>query len=555
MPTATVAVSKTVMAPQPTQKMKKFNWKKINFTRSPQSMFGPLYYKRAQLTQEEKVIIPDYERIEEHFHTKVFKPKGSESAAAPKGHHKVEEMELLDSKRSQQLGMFLGSLHMDWHLLIKAIVEIDFDLLKPEKALLLQSAMPLPEEVKLFKEKGAKILANTAEDAPRLSNGDKFIMALIDINGYHMLVDTIVLFEQFKGDFKRVSEPAQALFAAFTALRDSDQLESLLLYILDAGNFINAADHRNSNAVGFALETLTKMRDVKSVLDSSALIHRMVEDVKDQHEAIFNFVDKLVNQFSKLPASFGIAEITSDSHKLKLKVKQLDHKSETYRHDGDGGWGTVFDEFFDEAINSMEEQEVLLTKTEECVHVLREMFTEEDEAVILTTWKDFLSDLVAADMENAARVEKARKAAAREAEKERQEAIQENILKQAEARNPDEEEVTTTDADWDAIPASSKSTTVVEDETRSQSPSPKNDSQDDPNATTNKTFSSNDNNNADDPFSSNDNNNADDPDEAVASSPEKTVRRLPPPPSPQKEPKVGETKTAANNDDNDQAWI
>ena len=72
--------------------------------------------------KKKKLVHPNYDEIENLFQAKVA--KAAEVAVVSKEDKKPQLVELLDQKRAQSLNMFLGSLHMPWQNLIKAVVEV-----------------------------------------------------------------------------------------------------------------------------------------------------------------------------------------------------------------------------------------------------------------------------------------------------------------------------------------------------------------------------------------------------------------------------------------------
>mmetsp|Transcript_21565 Transcript_21565/g.64221 ORF Transcript_21565/g.64221 Transcript_21565/m.64221 type:complete len:1041 (+) Transcript_21565:80-3202(+) len=295
---------------RPAQKMKRLNWTKLqNGTPlGKESVWPTLYKKRQQYEADGRLVEPSFDEIEDRFHVKKATKK-SLVMESPKSEVRPKQTEVLDDKRARALNMFLGSLHMDWRDMITAIINVDTSIITEQRAPMLKAILPTPNEQHLLHE--------VKEMYDMLSSGNKFLLALMDVPGYEALVDAICAQATFVEDIEHVAEPVQSFNEVLTEIISTDALEIVLLYILDAGNFINAGSY-NGNAQGFTVETLNKLRDVKT--DDVALLHVLVDDVKKQQPVVFSAIMHLRELMSSLPDKVDIDILRKESKLLLSEI-------------------------------------------------------------------------------------------------------------------------------------------------------------------------------------------------------------------------------------------
>lgn len=101
---------------------------------------------------------------------------------------------------------------------------------------------------------------------------------------------------------EHVAEPVQHIHDALVEVINNEALEIVLLYILDAGNFINAGSF-NGNAQGFYIDTLSKLRDVKT--NDETFLHVLVDDILRQQPKVFEAIKTITALMTDLPEKVG----------------------------------------------------------------------------------------------------------------------------------------------------------------------------------------------------------------------------------------------------------
>ncbi len=279
-------------------------------------------------------------------------------------HQPPHETELLDPKRAQSLSMFLGSLHTDYHILISAIKEIDTKLITDEKAQLLQHAMPLPEEISIL-EAAVDI---PEEQKELLSNGDKFLLNLMAIPGYHVLIDCIVQQFSYPSESKKTESKVSGFIQQLSKVVKSKQIDFVLMYILDCGNFVNFGDRRLGDAPGFHLDVFEKLRGMKSNVNNISLLHFIVDDIQQKEPSVYESLATMAKEISVLPAEIDIKSLKATATKLKNKNDQLKQKAMK-----ESFW-PQFENFFTAAAKTDKALEENVNILDQQLHTLREMW-------------------------------------------------------------------------------------------------------------------------------------------------------------------------------------
>jgi hypothetical protein len=102
---------------------------------------------------------------------------------------------------------------------------------------------------------------------------------------------------------EHVAEPVQHIHEALGKVTGAEAMEIVFLYLLDAGNFINAGTF-NGNAQGFTIDTLEKLRDVKT--NDETFLHVMVDDIRSQQPQVFDAIKGLNCLMSELPEKVSV---------------------------------------------------------------------------------------------------------------------------------------------------------------------------------------------------------------------------------------------------------
>lgn len=182
---------------------------------------------------------------------------------------KVKTIKVLDSKRSQSVGIFSRSLHVDFAEIEHAIYHCDTSVVSLEALQQMMEIKATAEELSLIKEAATS-------DAP-LDPPEQFLLKISMFSCSAERISCIV----FKADFDEgctgVSRKLENVKHLCEVLLDSEDLKTLFSIILTLGNFMNGGNRTRGQADGFGLEILPKLKDVKSKDPKVTLLHFIVK--------------------------------------------------------------------------------------------------------------------------------------------------------------------------------------------------------------------------------------------------------------------------------------
>lgn len=321
------------MAPPrlPSTNMKKINWKRVLriHPKFKGTVWEDIYNTHDRLASDHKLMIPDYDNLEKKFKNTPTKNRiAHDGQTAAHKSLTQTKTELLDDRRAQSLAVFLGSKEKQFMYWIKAIEEVNFDILKPDKAIQLRDALPHirerdMDEIKAlraskdptkvahaeakmseFTEMMARIDAAkmySSEKLQELTHADQFLVALHKIPGYHILLECIYSFAEFDEQMDDIESPLAGLGSWLKEVRDSEDMKVILCYVLKAGNFINGKTSSLKGAAAFELPSIEDLRELKSNNDHSTFMDVMAAAIVDQRPGIADTIARWVTLAKRLP--------------------------------------------------------------------------------------------------------------------------------------------------------------------------------------------------------------------------------------------------------------
>lgn len=293
--------------------------------------------KSLQNIEFEKIDL-DIKKFEEIFC--IIPSKEPQKIGQTKKPQKVNKS-LLDSRRAQNISIGIALFQrrgLSFQDIRNAICNFDDKVLSLDELLSLKPLLPTPEERALLEVylNNSKSKSNRQFDTPEL-----FLMELMKEPEIDFFMKSFI----YKCTFKPESDNLEKCFTQFLTLcenlKDSDNLKILLKTVLALGNLTN---HKYSNtirnsysytgadqdkkALGFKIEGLVKLRDVKSTDGKSNLLNYLVDMLKLKKPEILN----IANQFPEIKSvrQFDLRDLV---HRLKsletglFKIKQRMYKN------------------------------------------------------------------------------------------------------------------------------------------------------------------------------------------------------------------------------------
>lgn len=287
----------------------------------PKEPMRPLFWSRIQLheCQMKHKVDPKetlWQNIEEpeideseltNFFSKVNKrkPENPKNTDGEKKEKKVKITyhNVLDSKRSQAVGIFMRSFRLEPDDIGKAVDDygvtdeeghslspFDFDALKS-----LNELKGTKEEMTNIKEYQSMLdLDKDGKTAP-LDKPEIFLTKLEQIKFFAERIYCYSFKDAFEEDSVLLQENLTTLRETCEFMSEKkSNMAKLLGVILAVGNYLNGGNRTRGQADGFGLEVLAKLRDIKSHEGINLLTYKRFQQILNDHiESVkINFPDK-----------------------------------------------------------------------------------------------------------------------------------------------------------------------------------------------------------------------------------------------------------------------
>ncbi|XP_052864254.1 protein cappuccino [Anopheles cruzii] len=227
--------------------------------------------KREGLWQVlEETSLDNLDEFTELFSRQVIVPKLREKVEKPE-----KTVNILDSKRSQNVGIFAKSLHVEWDEIECAIYHCDTSVVSLEAMQKILEIKASDEELMQIREYAETSLANNNNAIP-LDQPEQFLLRISGISFFSERISCIVFQAEFEEYYKCVSRKLKTVKQTCEFLLDSAELRHLFSIILTLGNFMNGGNRTRGQADGFGLEILSKLKDVKSADTNTTLLHFII---------------------------------------------------------------------------------------------------------------------------------------------------------------------------------------------------------------------------------------------------------------------------------------
>jgi diaphanous 1 len=191
------------------------------------------------------------------------KRKTAAAAAAAK----PKEINLLDPKTLQNVGILLAKLRMPATEIKEAVLAMDQHKLGLENVMALRALAPTSDDISTLRE--------FEGDASTLGKVEKFFLEITDIARYTQRLDCWIYKLKFDGTFEGMDATIRVVVEATHALSSSMQFKRLLEVVLALGNYLNGGTARGG-LYGFKLDALLKLATIKSVDNTQSLMNYLV---------------------------------------------------------------------------------------------------------------------------------------------------------------------------------------------------------------------------------------------------------------------------------------
>lgn len=171
----------------------------------------------------------------------------------------MNELNIVDAKKSYNLLILLSRLKMDTSEIMVAIKNMDKNSLSPHLIKQLVAYSPSAHEVGLL-----SAYADSEVIPANLSKADKFLIELIKIGHFDLRLRYMQFQSGFDERFRDVQDSLDGVDKAVKSIKTNESLKNFLQLVLLIGNVMNNNNGFRGNARGFKLSSLVALADTKS---------------------------------------------------------------------------------------------------------------------------------------------------------------------------------------------------------------------------------------------------------------------------------------------------
>lgn len=183
---------------------------------------------------------------------------------------KIEPIKILDSKRSQNVGILAQSLHVEFAEIENAVYTFDTSIVSLEALQQIYEVRATPEELRQIRAH-----LETKPEIP-LDKPEQFLYELSEISNFAERVSCFMVQIEFEDSIVNIENTLTNISSTCDFLTNNESLIKLLSIILTLGNYMNGGNMSRGQADGYGLEILAKLKDVKSKDAQVTLLHFVV---------------------------------------------------------------------------------------------------------------------------------------------------------------------------------------------------------------------------------------------------------------------------------------
>lgn len=183
---------------------------------------------------------------------------------------KVTVAKLLDPKRSQNVGIFIKSKHLDINELENCIYNFDNAVIDFETLAQVRANQASPDELQIIKGH-----IESLPDIP-LDNPEQFLLDLSGISNFNERLECFMFQARFSDGLNEIENRLHNVKHICEMLLGSNSMKQVLSVVLSCGNYMNGGNLQRGQADGFNIDILPKLKDVKSRDNTTNLLQYVV---------------------------------------------------------------------------------------------------------------------------------------------------------------------------------------------------------------------------------------------------------------------------------------
>ncbi|XP_048106058.1 formin-1 [Alosa alosa] len=249
----------------------------------PSCPMKPLYWTRIQIQDnnddtlwsslEEPSIVDPFE-FEDLFAKATLQTKRKPLSEAYERRSKAKKIiKLLDSKRSQAVGIFISSLHLEMKDIKQAVLTVDNSVVDLETLEALYENRAQPGELEQLKK---HYETSEEEQIKLLDKPEQFLYELSQIPDFSGRARCLIFQSVFADSIASIRRKVEIVSRVCKGLLEEGSVRDVIGLVLALGNYMNGGSRTRGQADGFGLEILPKLKDVKSRDNRISLVDYVV---------------------------------------------------------------------------------------------------------------------------------------------------------------------------------------------------------------------------------------------------------------------------------------
>ncbi|KAB5539912.1 hypothetical protein PHYPO_G00094610 [Pangasianodon hypophthalmus] len=182
-------------------------------------------------------------------------------------------IKVLDSKRSQAVGILISSLHLEMKDIQQAVLMMDNSVVDLDAIEALYENRAQPEELARIRK---HYETSDEEHIRLLDKPEQFLYELSLIPQFSLRARCIILQSTFTDAVASIQRKTNMVLQVCKGLLERDSVREVLGLVLAFGNYMNGGSRNRGQADGFGLEILPKLKDVKSRDNRMSLVDYVV---------------------------------------------------------------------------------------------------------------------------------------------------------------------------------------------------------------------------------------------------------------------------------------
>ncbi|KAM9435297.1 formin [Clarias gariepinus] len=243
----------------------------------------PLYWTRIQIQDSRKdtlwSLLKEPDIVNTNEFAEMFAKMASPIKRKPlsEAYNKTAKgkkiIKVLDSKRSQAVGILISSLHLEMKDIQKAILMMDNSVVDLDAIEALYENSAQPEELAKIRK---HYETSDEEHVRLLDKPEQFLYELSLIPQFSLRARCILLQSTFTDAVASIQRKTNIVLQVSKGLLERESVRDVLGLVLAFGNYMNGGSRHRGQADGFDLEILPKLKDVKSRDNCISLVDYVV---------------------------------------------------------------------------------------------------------------------------------------------------------------------------------------------------------------------------------------------------------------------------------------